>query len=131
MIKENKAQGLIEYGLILGIVTVALLSMQIYFKRGIQSVIRTAADDYGPQGERISANELAVKRAFLQRRGDVPMVSSTNEGSWTQRIENKGKGAIKSSLSGSDSVEATSTWLGGDYRRRMPRTEARNAPPSQ
>ncbi len=48
---NNKAQNFVEYTLILGIVGLALFSMQAYFKRGIQSVIKVTADDLGPQGQ--------------------------------------------------------------------------------
>jgi len=47
----NKAQNFVEYTLILGVVGLALFSMQTYFKRGIQSVIKVTADDLGPQGD--------------------------------------------------------------------------------
>jgi len=50
-IRNNKGQNFVEYTLILGIVGVALFSMQTYFKRGIQSVIKVTADDLGQQGE--------------------------------------------------------------------------------
>lgn len=46
-----KAQNFVEYTLVLGIVGLALFGMQAYFKRGIQSVIKVTADDFGQQGE--------------------------------------------------------------------------------
>lgn len=51
--KKNRqaAHNLVEYALILGIVTVALYAMQVYFRRGIQGIIKRVADDMGPQRE--------------------------------------------------------------------------------
>mgnify|MGYP001619921905 FL=1 len=38
-----------EYAVLLGIAGIALSTMQIYFKRGIQSVVKAAADEVGNQ----------------------------------------------------------------------------------
>lgn len=46
---SRKAQSLIEYSLILAIIGAVLLGMQVYMKRGIQGVVKTAADQLGPQ----------------------------------------------------------------------------------
>jgi hypothetical protein len=43
----NKGQNITEYGLILAVVMIAFMAMNTYFKRGIQSTIRTTADDLG------------------------------------------------------------------------------------
>jgi len=48
---NNQAQNFVEYTLMLGIVGLALFAMQAYFKRGIQSIIKVTADDFGQQGE--------------------------------------------------------------------------------
>jgi Flp pilus assembly pilin Flp len=45
--RREKAQNLSEYALILGVVSLALIVMQPYFKRGIQGVIKATADDLG------------------------------------------------------------------------------------
>ena len=45
----RKSQSVLEYAVIIACVTGALLSMQIYIKRGIQGRLRQAADDIGEQ----------------------------------------------------------------------------------
>lgn len=46
---SKRAQSLIEYSLILAILGAALVGMQVYMKRGIQGVVKTAADQLGTQ----------------------------------------------------------------------------------
>lgn len=41
---NKKAQGVTEYALIIATVAAALISMQVYFKRGVQSVVKTSVD---------------------------------------------------------------------------------------
>lgn len=48
-IKALKAQTILEYVLILGIVAGALGAMQLYFRRGIQAAIKATADEIGLQ----------------------------------------------------------------------------------
>lgn len=48
-LRNKKAQSILEYAVLLGLVGLALSAMQIYFKRGIQSVIKVAADEVGSQ----------------------------------------------------------------------------------
>lgn len=48
---KNNAQSILEYAIVLTIVTMALSVMSLYFRRGIQSVIKIAADDAGNQEE--------------------------------------------------------------------------------
>lgn len=116
-VKKNKGQNLLEYTLILGIVTVALLGMQTYFKRGIQSIIKVVAKDYSPQGDAIGETEIAIKRKIYEEEGKL-MVNSTTKGSWNQKIINRGESDTRTELSGSNTVKATSVWVGGDYRTR-------------
>lgn len=51
IIKRNNKMGqsILEYAIVLAVVITVLGVMQIYFKRGIQSVVRAAADEVGDQ----------------------------------------------------------------------------------
>lgn len=126
MIKKfNKAQSLIEYGLILGILTAALLSMQVYFKRGIQSVIKVVADDYGRQGEPVGDLEIAIKKKVYYEGydGNPPQlaVNSKSNSTWVQTKENLvGDSSITTKISGSNTIkgEEPSVLIGADYRKR-------------
>jgi uncharacterized protein (UPF0333 family) len=46
---KNKSQSVLEYAIVLGLVIFALSAMALYFRRGIQSVIKVAADEVGSQ----------------------------------------------------------------------------------
>jgi len=41
---NKSAQSIVDYAIIFGLVTVALVSMQVYFKRGVQAVAKTSVD---------------------------------------------------------------------------------------
>ena len=43
--RRSRGQNLVEYALIIGVVSLALFAMQAYFKRGIQSVAKVSADE--------------------------------------------------------------------------------------
>lgn len=47
--RKNKGQSAVEYTILIIIVIGALLSIQVYIKRGIQGRLRSAADDIGDQ----------------------------------------------------------------------------------
>lgn len=51
---DRRAQGLTDYAVIIAVVALALLTMQTYFKRGIQSVVKTTADAFGGFGSGIA-----------------------------------------------------------------------------
>jgi Flp pilus assembly pilin Flp len=55
---NKKAQGITEYALVIAVVAAALLTMQAYFKRGVQSVVRTTTQDLGGFGGYISIDEV-------------------------------------------------------------------------
>lgn len=42
---RRKGQNLAEYALIIGVVSLALVAMQAYFKRGVQSIVKGSADE--------------------------------------------------------------------------------------
>lgn len=46
---NHKGQNLMEYAIIIGIVLIALSTMQTYIRRGIQAMIKVAADEMGTQ----------------------------------------------------------------------------------
>lgn len=46
---RRNGQSILEYAVVLGLVVVALSAMALYFRRGIQSVIKVAADEVGKQ----------------------------------------------------------------------------------
>jgi hypothetical protein len=41
---NNIAQNLVEYAIIIGVVAAALMAMQLYFKRGVQSIAKISVD---------------------------------------------------------------------------------------
>ncbi len=45
----QRAQSISEYVLMLGIISLVLVSIQLYMKRGIQAVIKNTADEIGNQ----------------------------------------------------------------------------------
>jgi uncharacterized protein (UPF0333 family) len=45
MMRKSKGQSIIEYAIVLSIVTAAIMAMQTYIKRGIQGVVKVAADE--------------------------------------------------------------------------------------
>ena len=60
--KKSKAQSIVEYTFIIGIVATALLMMQLYMKRSIQAVVKVASDELGnqsyqTQGQKVSATD--------------------------------------------------------------------------
>jgi len=46
---KKKAQSILEYVTLIGIIAAALAAMQIYFQRGIQATVKAAADEIGSQ----------------------------------------------------------------------------------
>jgi len=49
MLLNRRAQGTLEYAVIIAVVVAALIAMQAYFKRGVQGKIKQASDDIGEQ----------------------------------------------------------------------------------
>lgn len=125
MIKHNKAQSLIEYGLVLGVVTIALLSMQVYFKRGVQSVFKVAADDYGPQGEAVNNVEVAVKKKIYGqvKDGGLGKLIVNSKGSSNSVVAKKnlmGDGSIRTETASSNTAsgDEAGVSISADYKDR-------------
>lgn len=64
----KRAQGLTEYALIIATVAAALLTMQVYFKRGVQSVVKVSVDQLGGFGSGVSPQE--VQKMAIQNELD-------------------------------------------------------------
>lgn len=47
--KKNKGQSILEYALVIACITAALISMQIYLKRGFSGRLKESADNLGSQ----------------------------------------------------------------------------------
>jgi Flp pilus assembly pilin Flp len=131
----NKGQNLLEYALILGIVTVALLSMQTYFKRGINSVIKVVADDYsgvaddfsdGIPGQLVGEVEKAIKQQqyaeYYKETGATSTVNSVSSVSGIQWREDVKGWGVRTRPSSSQVTTSDSFWIGTDYYRRWKET---------
>lgn len=85
---KRKAQSMLEYVVLLGIVAAALAAMQGYFKGAVQAVVKIAADELGDQEKGAMEHDSAVdwvKKA-------EPSTSSSTQGSTTTTYQ--GKGAV-------------------------------------
>lgn len=125
--RHNKAQSLIEYGFILSIVAFALLSMQVYFKRGVQSVVKVVADDFGAQGEHVNDIEFATKKkvyseSYLQGGSLKSKLSVNAKGtnSSVKKISLSGEGSARIENSSSNTAlgDEPSFSISGDYRNK-------------
>ncbi|MCP3685701.1 MAG: hypothetical protein GY861_23895 [bacterium] len=47
--RKSKGQSTVEYAVLIAIVIAALISIQMYIKRGVQGRLKSAADDIGDQ----------------------------------------------------------------------------------
>lgn len=48
-LRNKRAQSILEYAVIVGVVVAGLLAMQVYIKRGLEGKLRSSADDIGEQ----------------------------------------------------------------------------------
>lgn len=79
-----KAQSLIEYSLILAIVGAALIGMQLYMKRGLQGVVKTAADQLGTQeGAQVLIN-------FRRQASSISVTNESRAGSVETHVSRGG-----------------------------------------
>lgn len=63
-LKDNKAQSILEYSLIVGIVTIIFFNMGTFLKRGTQGMIKTVADQIGDQ--RNADQRFVLEDGFLR-----------------------------------------------------------------
>jgi len=79
---RNKSQSTLEYSIVLGIIIVALSAMTLYFRRGIQSVIKVASDEAGNQkdAEEIDPLKGTKTASSINRKSQMTQTSKVNLG---------------------------------------------------
>lgn len=101
----RRGQSILEYVILITIVIAALITMQVYIKRGVQGRWKSAVDDlgdqYDPKTTNISINynydtnsssvvKVEVppgKSEYVTMRYDNTISSETKKGSWTTPIK--------------------------------------------
>ena len=99
----RRGQSVLEYVVLMIIVIAALLTMQVYMKRGVQGRWKTAVDDLGDQYnpntttinlvynyDTTSSSEVRVETIgadFVTMRYDNTISNETKTGVWTTAIE--------------------------------------------
>lgn len=99
---NRKAQSVVEYGILIGIVAAAILVMQTYMKRGVQAGIKVSVDEFADQKDFPTDSSYAEEKAY-----------SRNDASSTYNIAPDG-GQI---LSTSDTTKSRSySILEGEFK---------------
>jgi len=92
-LRKKKAQSTLEYAILIIIVIGALLSIQIYVKRGVQGRLKSATDDIGDQYKPFSSN-MTVETYLSSNTRDTFSDGASNseltarERSWTNTTTN-------------------------------------------
>ena len=66
--KRIKGQSTLEYAILIIIIIGALLSIQVYIKRGVQGRLKDATDDIGGQFSPGNTNATTIERTVAQNR---------------------------------------------------------------
>ncbi|MBN2097053.1 MAG: hypothetical protein JW714_01090 [Candidatus Omnitrophica bacterium] len=107
---NKKGQSVFEYAIILGVVGVALMAMQVYLRRGIQSGIRIAADELGEQDVFFRDREVSVtEEGAIPKLGFLGSASSSNVVSSTDSTTNLRLGNDAQTQGGNYELEVTQT----------------------
>ena len=111
--RKEAAHNLLEYVLILGVVTAALFAMQVYFRRGVQGIIRRVAVDMGDQRDPVGG--VAGGEITRQKEAKVKsLYGYANKGAYTilggRTIYAKalGQGEINTTREGNTTTSETS-----------------------
>lgn len=73
---KTTADALIEYALVLGIVSLALIGMNTYIKRGVQGRIKSMADNFISKEQVIEADPTTVSASFSFTPDGAPITST-------------------------------------------------------
>lgn len=105
--RKSKAQGIMEYSIVIGLVVSVFVVMQAYLKRGIQAGIRISADQLGNQEEGtpiVNPYTGVVEEEMPQ--------GTTEKSSTDRRIASLGGRTVKQSQESEQTLEI-SYWEGG------------------
>jgi hypothetical protein len=105
---NNKAQNFSELALILGVVTLALVAMQPYFKRGIHAIVKVTEDDLGSYasqefktnyGVNVSSQVLGgVQEGLLRRTTNRPREINSSKEKQVLQIGNTTSGNMQEAV---------------------------------
>ena len=102
LLRHNRGQSILEYGVILGIVALALGMMQVYLRRGIQAGIKVAADEIGLQQDSVVDYDPVKGKINIQKSLVHSTSSATRQiqhgpgGSRTVNVQEESKASGKS-----------------------------------
>lgn len=105
--RKSKAQSIMEYSIVIGLVFSVFLVMQAYLKRGIQAGIRISATPLGDQEEGIP-----IVNPYTGVVEEEMPVGTTEKSSTERRIASLGAGTVKESQETERTLE-TSYWEDG------------------
>ncbi len=92
---KKNGQSFLEYALLIGCISLALLAMQAYFKRGIQGVVKATSDDlaspgnFSPDGQQIYGS--GEERPYNQT---APMVTTQEQEIVTTELASGERGFV-------------------------------------
>ena len=87
MMKRNKAQSTFEFATLLIIIIGALLTMQVYVKRGLQGRWKAATDDVGDQYDPAAMNGAVTYQLDAESKTQIFTTPGNESGYWTTRLD--------------------------------------------
>ena len=67
-LNTKKAQSTLEYAILIIVIIAALISIQVYIKRGIQGRLKSSADDIGDQFSPGNTNVIVAQKVVSRER---------------------------------------------------------------
>ena len=79
---QKRGQSTLEYAVLIVVIIGALLTIQVYIKRGVQGRLRSAADDIGDQYSDGNTNEVktTIRNSSTEEQFNAGTSSSTIQG---------------------------------------------------
>lgn len=105
---KKNAQSILEYVVILGVVAMALATMQIYFRRSINAAIKLTADEIGSQGD---AQEIDPQKGTKSRSRIEQFTSGPQQGKAFHRTIMSSDGSISSEFNKTTSTTGSATYI--------------------
>ncbi len=93
-LQKNKAQSIIEYSVLLGLVVAAFVGMQVYLKRGIQAAVKISADQLGSQQYGLS--EVELREGYVEKTSPEKPASVSSKVKVTRGVSRGGRHTLES-----------------------------------